>query len=96
LPADDVASGLLDASDDLVPGYDRQPASGQVTFDELQVGPADRARRDRQDELVRCGLDVRELHEPQGRRPSRRRLRDLQGAHGCNLPHPKGVDPPAT
>jgi hypothetical protein len=85
LPADDVESGLLDTSDDLVPGHDRQPASGQIAFDELQVGPANGARRNRQDELVRRGLEVGELHQPQGRRPGRRRLRELQGAHPANL-----------
>jgi len=52
-------------SDDLMTGHDRKLVRSQVAFDQLQVRPADGACRDREDELVRFGMRIHDVDEPQ-------------------------------
>ena len=58
-----------------------------LTFDDLEIRAADRAGGELQDKLVRCGLEVGPLDEPQRRRLRRPWLGELEGPHH-RLPDP--------
>src|SRR6185437_1155532 len=51
----DAGAEASDDADDLVAGYQRQRRVGQLAVDDVEVGPADAARLDPDEELARAG-----------------------------------------
>ena len=85
-PARDVAAHRLHAANDLVTRHDRQPPSLEIALDQLEVGSADGAGDDLEDELIRRRLGIGELDELQWRRGRRGRRVKLKSEHRTTVP----------
>jgi len=59
--AGDTPSGRDYLADDLVPGYEREFRTSEVSVDDVQVRAADRAREHAEKELVRAGFGRRHV-----------------------------------
>jgi hypothetical protein len=85
-PAGDARAERLDATDDLVPGDDRQAPGCQVALRQLQVGAADTARRHAQQQLPLARLGHGQVAQRERRLRRRRGPLEQQRAHGAQRP----------
>ena len=73
------APDLGDRADDLVPRRDRRLPDGELSLDDVQVGPADAARRDADEDLAGAGARGPETSSRRSGRSSRRARGDGVG-----------------
>lgn len=80
-----AAPGAHDRPDGLVPGNDRRTTDGQVALDDVEIGPADAARRDGDEDLARARDGIGRLLEDERPRGDGRGTVQTERAHITNL-----------